>query len=255
VNSSSNSPAFLIADMRVVLEQAGVRFELLVSELVIRRGETVAFVGESGCGKSTLMDVLGLITPSAKAARFEIGRDDTGATDVRSLDDAALARLRAAHFGYMMQSGGLLPFLSVMDNVLLPSHILGMQDGTASARDLLGKLGLQGQECKKPAFLSGGQRQRAALARALVHRPAVLIADEPTGSVDKHAAREIRDLLLEHARSSGATVLIVSHDEALLRNRTDRLFRFQVTRTSSGGTQARLREEQWETGGTREMPS
>jgi len=254
VISIAQSPAFSIADLRVVLEQAGVRFEILISELVIQRGETVAFVGESGCGKSTLMDVLGLIAPSAEATRFDLGTEE-GITDVRSLNDGTLAHLRAAHFGYMLQSGGLLPFLSVMDNVLLPSRISGMKGGDVSARDLLGKLGLHGQERKKPAFLSGGQRQRAALARALVHRPTVLIADEPTGSVDKHAAREIRDLLLEHARSSGATVLIVSHDEALLRNRTDRLFRFQVTRTASGGTLARLCEERWEAGEKQEMSS
>lgn len=248
MSTAKHSPAFSVSGLRVALEQAGVRFELQVSELVIRRGETVAFVGESGCGKSTLMDVLGLINPAASSERFEIGAAEGGATDVRNMGDGALARVRATHFGYMLQSGGLLPFLSVLDNVLLPLRISGKPGGDASARELLASLGLRGQERKKPAFLSGGQRQRVALARALVHRPGVLIADEPTGAVDKLAAREIRDLLLEHARAFGATVLIVSHDEVLLRGRTDRLVRFEVTRADSGGTLARLREETWAEG-------
>lgn len=218
-------------------------FDLHVPLLQIFPGEVAAFVGESGCGKSTLLDILGLICKPNSADEFAVlpGTDD--ATDINKAGDPTLANLRRRHFGYMLQSGGLLPFLSVHENVSLPLRINGAD--RTGVDDLISSVGLNSHAVKKPAYLSGGQRQRVALARALAHKPAVVLADEPTGAVDKLTAVEIRDLLLSCARSRGAAVLIVTHDEPLVRGKTDRVFGFEVTRKSPVSTESRLREESW----------
>ena len=238
------NPVISIRNLRVRREKAGVSFDLHIPRLQIFPGEVAAFVGESGCGKSTLLDVLGLISKPDHADEFSVLPGTDNATDINTADDATLANLRRRHFGYMLQSGGLLPFLSVHDNVSLPLRIIGAN--RAGVNDLLSSVGLNSHAVKKPAYLSGGQRQRVALARALAHEPAVVLADEPTGAVDKLTAVDIRDLLLSCAKSRGAAVLIVTHDEPLVRGHTDHVFGFEVTRKSPVSTESRLREESWE---------
>jgi putative ABC transport system ATP-binding protein len=237
------SPILSIRNLHVRRQESGVCFDLFVQRLQIFAGEVVEFVGESGCGKSTLMDMLGLAARPDASDEFTVLADTPDAVDVMKAGESALASLRRRHFGYMLQAGGLLPFLSVFENVALPLRINGRN--RSEAGQLLEAVGVSSQAVKKPAYLSGGQRQRVALARALVHGPAIILADEPTGAVDKLTAREIRDLLLNCARSRGAAVLIVTHDEALVHGKTDRVFGFEVTRTSATTTESRLREESW----------
>ncbi|TSA57379.1 MAG: ATP-binding cassette domain-containing protein [Methylophilaceae bacterium] len=237
-------PVITIRNLSHRLEKAGVGFTLRVPRLEILSGETTAFVGESGSGKSTLLDLLGLITKPDSAEEFSVATPDNEKIDILHANEIVLACLRRKYFGYMLQTGALLPFLNVYENIALPRKINRLQeDGYIS--ELLETLNIAGQKFKKPSYLSGGQRQRVALARALSHRPTTILADEPTGAVDKVTATEIRDLLLDCARMCNAVVLIVTHDEGLIQNRTDRLFCFDVAKNATNETEAILREDTW----------
>jgi putative ABC transport system ATP-binding protein len=226
------------------LEKAGTSFTLRVPSLALHRGEFVAFVGESGCGKTTLLDLLGLILPPTSAVRFDLQFHDTPPESVAGTSERRLAELRRRHLGYVLQSGGLLPFLTVGENILLSRRMNGFGN-PAEAKLLAEQLGILGQWKKKPAFLSGGQRQRVAIARALAHAPAVLLADEPTGAVDRVTAGEIRNLLRAAARARGATVLVVTHDESLVAGTTDRVFGFRVEKTELDNVESTLVETTW----------
>ncbi len=176
--------------------------------LEVGSGEVVAVAGPSGSGKSTLMHLLGgLDKPQGGEIRW-------GGRRVDHLGGEARARLRAARVGLVFQHHYLLEDLSVLDNVALPALVLG-RDGRGRARDLLDAVGLGARGDSAPLSLSGGERQRAALARALALQPAVLLADEPTGSLDRANARAVADLLVDLARSQGAGVLLVTHDDGL----------------------------------------
>jgi putative ABC transport system ATP-binding protein len=230
--------------VRKELEKAGSRFVLEIASLEIMAGEFVAFVGQSGCGKTTLLDLLGLISTPSSAERFHLGFEPGQFESVLGAGEARLAELRRSHLGYVLQSGGLLPFLSVGENILLPCRANGAFDITDVQR-LADQLGIVDHWNKKPAFLSGGQRQRVAIARALAHRPGILLADEPTGAVDQVTAREIRTLLKLAARDRGATVLVVTHDESLVSGLTDRVFSFSVERHGENEVVSALFETTW----------
>ena len=211
--------------MRLVLEQVRKRraaddrvFELTIERLALGSGERLAVVGQSGSGKSTLLDLAGLALAPDGARVFRLERDGEPA-DVAKLwrerDLEALAGLRARHFGYVVQSGALLPFLSVADNVHLPLSLAGRRD-RERVRDLLDRLGIASLERVLPERLSFGQRQRVAVARALAHRPDFLLADEPTASLDPDNARRVMEALLELTAAEGSALLLVSHDLDLL---------------------------------------
>jgi len=211
--------------MRLVLEQVRKRraaddrvFELTIERLALGSGERLAVVGQSGSGKSTLLDLAGLALAPDGARVFRLERDGEPA-DVgklwRERDLEALAGLRARHFGYVVQSGALLPFLSVADNVHLPLSLAGRRD-RERVHDLLDRLGIASLERVLPERLSFGQRQRVAVARALAHRPDFLLADEPTASLDPDNARRVMEALLELTAAEGSALLLVSHDLDLL---------------------------------------
>jgi putative ABC transport system ATP-binding protein len=189
-------------------------FELHVPHCAVRAGEVVAVCGASGCGKSTLLDMLAMILQPDGAERFLFtpnaqAEEVNGLWSRRDLD--ALARLRGRHIGYVLQAGGLLPFLSVSDNIALPSRLLGRPaDGTME--QLADRLGIRHCLDRLPATLSVGERQRAAIARALAHRPSVVLADEPTASVDPLNADTIFALFAELVSDFGVTALVASHD-------------------------------------------
>jgi putative ABC transport system ATP-binding protein len=225
--TAGDRPIYLLRNVVKNLEKASASFTLHIEQLVILPGEFVAFVGESGCGKTTLLDLLGLISTPTSFNHFELNFGGEHVPNIQLASESHLAELRRRHLGYVLQNGGLLPFLTIGANILLPSQANG-QDGEEDGRLLARQLGIGDQWSKKPAFLSGGQRQRAAIARSLVHRPAVVLADEPTGAVDKHSAFEIRRLLHETAEGRGTAVLVVTHDEALVANVTSRVFTFEV---------------------------
>ena len=175
--------------------------------LKILPGEIVAVTGPSGCGKSTLLHILGALdTPSAGQAYLE-------GHPLHSLDDAKLTSLRRLKIGFVFQFFHLLPTLTVEENVLLPLLLSGrINDLTRKrAKDLLSSVGLADRSHHRPHQLSGGQLQRAALARALIHQPTVLLADEPTGNLDSSSSTAIVELITRLARQEKTTVVLVTH--------------------------------------------
>ena len=170
----------------------------------IAQGEHIALVGPSGSGKSTLLHLISAIdTPSA------------GSIEWPALGDAAT--LRPARIGMAFQTAALLPALTVLENVALPLLLTGVAEDAAmaSARELLGQLGLESVCGSLPEELSGGQSQRTGLARALVTRPPLVLADEPTGQQDRAGASVVVDILLAYAEQTGAALLIATHDEQI----------------------------------------
>ena len=175
----------------------------------IDAGEAVAVVGASGSGKSTLLALLaGLDVPSSGEVRL------AGAALSR-LDEDGRARVRAASVGFVFQSFQLLPSLTALENVMLPLELAGHDDPAPAARGILGRVGLSDRLGHYPRQLSGGEQQRVALARAFVTNPRVLFADEPTGYLDTRTGQTIADLLFELNTQSGATLVLVTHDERL----------------------------------------
>ena len=179
--------------------------------LTLERGAFAALVGPSGCGKSTLLHLCGAMDrPTAGEVRLE-GRSLTG------LDDDALTRVRRARIGFVFQSFNLLPTLTVGENIGLPLLLAGRDSGDARQRvgEWAERIGISHRLDHLPAQLSGGEAQRTAIARAVVHDPVLLLADEPTGNLDTANGRRIVELLREVNRSSGAAVLLVTHDPAV----------------------------------------
>lgn len=179
--------------------------------LEIKAGEAVAIVGPSGAGKTTLLYLLGgLAKPSA-------GRVVLGGYDIYALADEPLSRLRNARIGFIFQFHHLLPELTALENTALPLMISGKSrtESEEAARKLLVEVGLEKRIGHKPGELSGGEQQRVAIARALSTQPQVILADEPTGNLDKSTAAGIHDLLMKSSRSRGQALVLVTHNEAL----------------------------------------
>jgi putative ABC transport system ATP-binding protein len=242
--NATAGPIYHIEDLTKRLEKAGTSFTLHIPLLAINKGDFIAIVGESGCGKTTLLDLLGLVSRPTTASLFEVNFNHGQRESIFAASESRLANIRRRHMGYVLQSGGLLPFLDVGENILLArrANNLGKPE---EGRKIARQLGIIGQWKKKPAFLSGGQRQRVAIARALVHSPDLVLADEPTGAVDGVTAREILGLLSEAAHGRGATVLIVTHDEPLVACVTDRVFTFRVAKPTSESVESTLCETSW----------
>jgi len=180
----------------------------------VESGESVAIVGASGSGKSTLLGLLaGLDLPST-------GRVLALDQDLFALDEDARAAWRAAHVGFVFQSFQLLPQMTALENVMLPLELAGARDAAARAREQLARVGLVDRLGHYPRTLSGGEQQRVALARAFAPAPALLFADEPTGSLDHATGERVIELLFEMNRESGATLVLVTHDQALARRCT-----------------------------------
>ena len=178
-------------------------------DLEVTSGEAVAIVGASGSGKSTLLAILaGLDTPTTGSVQLA-GRD------LFSLDEDARAQVRGRSVGFVFQSFQLLPALSALENVMLPLELAGRRDAESAARTMLERVGLAERLGHYPKHLSGGEQQRVALARAFVVQPKLLMADEPTGSLDAAAGEAVIQLMFELNAQAGTTLLMVTHDEHL----------------------------------------
>jgi lipoprotein-releasing system ATP-binding protein len=191
-------------------------------DLKVGRGEMVAVVGPSGAGKTTLLYMLGgLSKPSS-------GSVSLGGSVISALGDAEASRLRNQKLGFVFQAHNLLPELSAQDNVALPLRVGGKSAFKAgqAARQLLQEVGLGHRLAHKPGELSGGEQQRVAVARALVCRPDVVLADEPTGNLDRSNSEAVFELLLQSTRSRGQAVVMVTHNDELA-GRADRIVRMR----------------------------
>ena len=180
-------------------------------DLTLSRGEALAITGPSGAGKSTLLYLIGTLDSPTAGSVSILGIDPF------SLSRPALARFRNANIGFVFQDHYLLPQCSVVENVLIPTLAEKGADAAAEerARMLLGRVGLSERLHHRPAELSGGERQRVAICRALINQPPLLLADEPTGNLDRHTAQSVGTLLLELAREENALLIVVTHSVEL----------------------------------------
>jgi putative ABC transport system ATP-binding protein len=189
----------------------------------LRERESVAIVGASGSGKSTLLSIVaGLDVPSSGQVRL-------AGTDLFTLDEDARAALRSKKLGFVFQSFQLLANLNALENVMLPLELLGRNDARRKATEMLGRVGLASRLGHYPKVLSGGEQQRVALARAFVVAPAVLLADEPTGSLDFATGATVMELMFEMNREAGTTLVLVTHDSAIAA-RCERQLRIEAGR-------------------------
>jgi putative ABC transport system ATP-binding protein len=192
-------------------------------QLQLAAGEYLAIMGESGSGKSTLLNLIaGLDRPDSGRMLFE-------GTDLSTLDDDALTRWRRANIGFVFQAFHVLPYLTVLQNVALPLDLLGVRDPQRHERacQLLQSCGIAALAPRYARELSGGELQRIAIARALVHRPRLVLADEPTGNLDARTAQQILSLLREQLRTSGASAILITHSAAAART-ADRILQLEA---------------------------
>jgi putative ABC transport system ATP-binding protein len=178
-------------------------------DFTLQPRQSAAIVGASGSGKSTLLSIIaGLDTPTAGTVRL-------AGTDLFALDEDARAAVRAAKLGFVFQSFQLLGNLTALENVMLPLELQGRPDARALAAEMLGRVGLAERLRHYPKVLSGGEQQRVALARAFVVNPAVLLADEPTGSLDFATGDRVMELMFDLNREAGTTLVLVTHDSGI----------------------------------------
>lgn len=180
-------------------------------DLEITQGEVVSIVGPSGAGKTTLLQIMGTLdSPDA-------GMINIDGTNVSRMKEKELSAFRNKHIGFVFQFHQLLPEFTALENVMIPAFIAGVPTKEASMRamEILDFMGLKERASHKPNELSGGEKQRVAVARALINQPAVILADEPSGSLDSHNKEELHQLFFDMRNRFGQTFVIVTHDEAL----------------------------------------
>ncbi len=211
LSQSQATDAVLVARAlgKSVTDSTGTLTILRDVDFSIVRGETVAIVGASGSGKSTLLSILaGLDTPSA-------GTVLVGGQDLFALNEDDRAALRARSMGFVFQNFQLMGNLTALENVMLPLELAGLRDARKQATKMLERVGLGERLAHYPKLLSGGEQQRVALARAFVVQPAVLLADEPTGSLDFATGEAVMQLIMDLNREAGTTLMMVTHDRAI----------------------------------------
>ena len=198
-------------DIKNITKSFGSLQVLKGIDLHINKGEVVSIVGPSGAGKTTLLQIIGTLdTPDAGTICID-------GIDVSSLSTRKLSNFRNQHIGFVFQFHQLLPEFTALENIMIPAYIAGKSNSEAKQRalELLAFMGLSDRAHHKPAELSGGEKQRVAVARALVNKPAVILADEPSGSLDSKNKAELHQLFFDLRDKFGQTFVIVTHDEGL----------------------------------------
>jgi len=198
-------------DIKHITKSFGELQVLKGIDLHIRQGEIVSIVGPSGAGKTTLLQIMGTLD------KADTGQVVLNGTDVSTLKEKELSAFRNRHIGFVFQFHQLLPEFTALENVMIPALIGGTSSSLAlkEAKQMLEFLGLSDRASHKPSALSGGEKQRVAVARALINRPAVILADEPSGSLDSGNKEELHRLFFELRDKLGQTFVIVTHDEGL----------------------------------------
>lgn len=198
-------------DVKGIKKSFGTLEVLKGIDLHIDRGEVVSIVGPSGAGKTTLLQIIGTLDKADEGSILIDG------TDVSSMSARALADFRNRHLSFVFQFHQLLPEFTAIENIMIPAYIAGKSNSEAKKRaeELLQFMGLSDRALHKPNELSGGEKQRVAVARALVNRPAVILADEPSGSLDTKNKAELHQLFFDLRKEMGQTFVIVTHDEQL----------------------------------------
>ncbi|MDY3851298.1 MAG: ABC transporter ATP-binding protein [Prevotella sp.] len=218
-------------DIKGITKSFGTLEVLKGIDLTINPGEVVSIVGPSGAGKTTLLQIMGTLD------RADSGSMMIDGVDVMSLSSAQLSKFRNSRLGFVFQFHQLLPEFTALENVMMPAYIAGKKTADAKARamELLTFLGLADRAAHKPNELSGGEKQRVAVARALVNSPAVVLADEPSGSLDTQNKAELHQLFFDLRDKMGQTFVIVTHDEELasLTDRTIHLRDGRIEKASS----------------------
>ncbi len=211
---------------REVTDSTGTLTILHDIDVALPARQSTAIVGASGSGKSTLLAIIaGLDRPTRGTVRLD-------GVDLFALDEDARAAVRAQRLGFVFQSFQLLGHLSALENVMLPLELLGRGDARARATEMLGRVGLGARLHHHPRTLSGGEQQRVALARAFVQRPALLLADEPTGSLDFATGAAVMELMFELNREAGTTLVLVTHDREIA-ERCERQLRIEAGRLAA----------------------
>lgn len=222
---SNNTPSSSII-LRNITKSFGSLQVLKGIDLDIAQGEVVSIVGPSGAGKTTLLQIMGTLD------RADSGSIIINGTDISSLKNQALARFRNQHIGFVFQFHQLLPEFTALENITIPALIAGrsQREARQRAEELLDFMGLSDRAAHKPAELSGGEKQRVAVARALVNHPAVILADEPSGSLDSANKAELHALFFRLRDEMGQTFVIVTHDEEMAKT-TDRTIQMKDGKT------------------------
>jgi lipoprotein-releasing system ATP-binding protein len=221
VRQRKTPPLIQVLGLQKVFKKGGTKIHALKEiDLIIERGERVAISGASGAGKTTLLHILGTLDRPTQGEVLYQG------VDIFSRSQGTLAELRNRDIGFIFQFYNLLPEFTALENTMMPALIQGMdkKEAQQQAEEILTEVGLQDRMRHKPGELSGGEQQRVAVARALVLRPALLLADEPTGNLDSKTGERIIKLIFSLNRAKGVTLIVVTHNEALARRFPRQIF-------------------------------
>jgi putative ABC transport system ATP-binding protein len=237
-----------LKQIRRTRNSGDILFELHIPDLRLSFGEFFAVIGPSGCGKSTLLDLLALVARPDEGAfgifNFSCFAVNANVYDIiqcwQKHDENTVAYLRRQCIGYVLQTGGLLPFLSVRQNIELACRLKGIEEAENHINTMAAILGIENQLGKKPQHLSGGERQRAAIARAMIHRPAVVLADEPTAAVDSDRALAILSEFKQLAAENKTAIVMATHNHDLVKNVADHVATFSVRHFSEKGMKKTL---------------
>lgn len=190
---------------------------VVLNELQLQQGQIIAITGSSGCGKSTLLESIGLLLKPTQLTRYDLGLPAVSLTQWQQQPESLVAQLRAEKIGFVLQNGGLIPYLSVQDNIQLPRRILGKSRSSESIEYAIEQLGIQHLQHQLPATLSIGERQRVAFVRAIAHEPQLVLADEPTAALDPIHAQALFQLFTQLVTTLKMSALVVSHDWELVK--------------------------------------